>query len=83
MAFQAKWLLGKTICNVESTRLPDINGSDRTHVERLRFTDGTSVRLLAEETEDEPIVTAIYETGNKRRRHDGKQSEEAEGHGRV
>ena len=70
MAFQKRWIEGKTIESVEvSTGLDTTRGSTFTGIERIRFAGGSYLQFHVEIMEAGDAVTAHYHKAEKPERN--------------
>jgi len=70
MAFQKRWIEGKTIKHVECFEGEENNLQQiRTAVSHIEFTDRSRITLYVETTEDQPFVGVTYHKAAKPERN--------------
>jgi hypothetical protein len=67
MAFQVRWVEGKTIAKVETRTIEprEYSAAQETVIEGILFTDGSWLGLFAGETDWEPVVLPTYRPAKK------------------
>jgi hypothetical protein len=70
MAFQARWVEGKTVAKVETSIVEPREFCSRreTVIRGILYTDGSRLDLYAAETDWDPVVLPIYRPPKKKGR---------------